>query len=220
MVDGETPRVLLCLSVFLYDPSVFTDLVTGPKNPLMKSRISFNQLKDITVSTLDNQPTTLGKVCEGRKGVVLSMLRRFGCVLCRDGAEKLSTIKPELDKLGVALVGVAPEHLGQDEFVKEEFFKGQLFVDEPRALYGALQTSRASIFSLLKPSVWFAASEARGRGKTGNLEGDGLQLGGTFAFDCNSGEALFMHYQENFGDHPDPHDVLKVTKNHFSEESQ
>lgn len=44
------------------------------------------------------------------------------------------------------------------------------------------------------------------------------QLGGTFVFDCKTGEALFTHYQDHFGDHPDPQEVLKVVKDHCSKE--
>ncbi|ELR15220.1 uncharacterized protein ACA1_219050 [Acanthamoeba castellanii str. Neff] len=182
-----------------------------------QTNIVFSQLKDIPLAALDGKSSsTLSQVCEGRQGVVLSMLRRFGCVLCRDGAAQLSTIKSDLDALNVGLVGVAPEHLGQDEFTKDGgYFKGDLFC----ANFGCnryAQTTRASIFSLLRPSVWKAASEAKSRGKDGNFQGDGLQLGGTFVFDCASGEVLFAHYQEHFGDHPDPQEVLKVVKDHFS----
>lgn len=210
----------------IYDPYTITEFLDSQFNPSpttntemkKQTNIVFSQLKDIPLAALDGKSSsTLSQVCEGRQGVVLSMLRRFGCVLCRDGAAQLSTIKSDLDALNVGLVGVAPEHLGQDEFTKDGgYFKGDLFVDEPRTLYTALHTTRASIFSLLRPSVWKAASEAKSRGKDGNFQGDGLQLGGTFVFDCASGEVLFAHYQEHFGDHPDPQEVLKVVKDHFS----
>jgi peroxiredoxin len=141
--------VLALLLLVVYDPYTITAFLDAQfdnpsagddaKDQMKKQNIVFNQLKDIPLGSLDGKTTsTLAQVCEGRQGVVLSMLRRFGCVLCRDGAAQLSLVKPELDALNVALVGVAPEHLGQDEFTQDGYFKGELFVDEPRALYTAL----------------------------------------------------------------------------------
>jgi peroxiredoxin len=140
----------------IYDPYTITEFLDSQFNPAsaasrtemkkQQTNIVFGQLKDIPLAALDGKSSsTLSQVCEGRQGVVLSMLRRFGCVLCRDGAAQLSTIKPDLDALNVGLVGVAPEHLGQDEFTKDGgYFKGELFVDEPRTLYTALHVRRVS----------------------------------------------------------------------------
>jgi len=119
-------------------------------------------------------------------------------------------------------VGVAPEFLGLEEFAKEGFFKGDLYIDETRNLYKAMKTSRASVFSLLRPAVWSSISGAKEKGFSGNMAGDGLQLGGTFVFDCRSGNILFAHYQDHFGDHANLDEVLQVVKEHFGpkEESQ
>ena len=40
----------------------------------------------------------------------------------------LSSLKPELDKKGVALVGVVHETIGVEEF--KPFFKGKIYLDE------------------------------------------------------------------------------------------
>jgi len=124
--------------------------------------------------------------------------------------------------VGVGLVGVGPEFLGVEEFAKEGYFKGDLYVDDARNLHKAMQTSRASVFSLLRPAFWSSVSRGKEKGFTGNLAGDGLQLGGTFVYDCESGNLLFSYYQDHFGDHANLDEVLHVVKEHFGpkEESQ
>jgi len=142
--------------------------------------------------------------------------------LSREGASELSSLKPQLDQVDVGLVGVGPEFLGVEEFAKEGYFKGDLYVDESRQLYQAMKTTRASAFSLLRPAVWSSISKSKEKGFSGNLVGDGLQLGGTFVFDCESGRLLFAHYQDHFGDHANLDEVLQVVKDNFGpkEESQ
>ena len=50
------------------------------------------------------------------------MIRRPGCLLCREEASELSTIKGDLDKIGVKLIGIAHEIQGVAEF--KSYFKG------------------------------------------------------------------------------------------------
>eukprot|EP00005_Dracoamoeba_jomungandri_P000102 CAMPEP_0174251962 /NCGR_PEP_ID=MMETSP0439-20130205/1627_1 /TAXON_ID=0 /ORGANISM="Stereomyxa ramosa, Strain Chinc5" /LENGTH=132 /DNA_ID=CAMNT_0015332421 /DNA_START=295 /DNA_END=693 /DNA_ORIENTATION=+ len=125
-----------------------------------------------------------------------------------------------MDDRNVALVGIGVEFLGVEEFEKEGFFTGNLLVDEGKKLYNYLETSRTNLFSLMKPSVISSILRANNAGFSGNTVGDGLQLGGTFIFDCKNGEMLFSHHQTHFGDHPDLEAVKAVLIDNFDVKEQ
>jgi hypothetical protein len=61
--------------------------------------------------------------------IVLTFLRRFGCLFCRQGAKELSTLTPVLAAHNIKLVGVGLEELGVKDFVDGQYFNGDLYVD-------------------------------------------------------------------------------------------
>lgn len=55
-------------------------------------------------------------------------IRRPGCILCRQEAASLSTLKPILDKSGICLYGVIHEIEGVEGF--KPYFTGEIYYDE------------------------------------------------------------------------------------------
>lgn len=76
--------------------------------------------------------------------VVITFLRRFGCLFCRQGAKELSTITPALESHGVKNICVGLEDFGLDDFVKGEFFNGDMYVDIGKQNYKDIGYKRYS----------------------------------------------------------------------------
>jgi len=125
----------------------------------------------------------------------------------------VSAIKPILDSNDVKLVGVGLEELGVQEFIDEQYFKGELYIDTEKKSYNALGFKRFGFFGLI-PAVLSAASRlaqsrAKSLGMTGNLAGDGYQNGGALVIGKN-GETLFHYVQQGAPDHASNLDLLKA----------
>lgn len=62
---------------------------------------------------------------------------------------------------------------------------------------------KSVFFTIFLPTFF----QANALGITGNMKGDGMQLGGTFVIE-KGGNVLFHHKQTGFGDHPKLTDLL------------
>ena len=47
---------------------------------------------------------------------------------------QLSEIQPQLQKANIRLIGIGLEWLGVEDFIKGNYFKGELFIDDVRLL--------------------------------------------------------------------------------------
>ena len=87
------------------------------------------------------------------------LMRRFGCRLCRGSAMELSRALPHLKAKGVRCIAVGLEQLGVDEFVEGKFWDGELYIDEGKKAYKALQlqsTGDKSSYLSSSPSLRLA----------------------------------------------------------------
>lgn len=94
---------------------------------------------------------------------VIVAVRRPGCQLCRAEVFELHRIKPALDKAGVRLIAVLHEALPEQvaEF-KADFWPGELYLDETKAVFTAVgggSLRRGSLIAFLNPfsRIWCAA---------------------------------------------------------------
>jgi len=129
--------------------------------------------------------------------------------LCREEAQELSSLQPELTSLGVALHGVVHESKGVDQF--RPFFKGDLHLDAERRFYGPKQRTMF-LSGLVRPSVWKALSRAKKKGVTGNFEGEGRILGGLFVVGPGDQGILYEYREAVFGDHAPLEEVMAAAK--------
>lgn len=81
--------------------------------------------------------------------VVITFLRRFGCLFCRQAAKELSTLTPILAAHNVKNVGVGLEELGLEEFVEGKFFNGDLYVDVEKKTFKDIGFKRWGIMSMI-----------------------------------------------------------------------
>lgn len=103
--------------------------------------------------------------------------------------------------------------MGVDEFVKGNFFSGDLFIDTKKQSYKALGFKRLNIFNIF-PSVFGKKarelnSEAKKDNLGGNMTGDGMQNGGLLVVD-KGGKLLFSFKQDLATDHAENADILKA----------
>jgi prostamide/prostaglandin F2alpha synthase len=153
------------------------------------------------------------------KPAVLILLRRFGCLLCRAHCIRMSRIKSTLDQNGIRLIAIGFDSRGYSAFSRGNYFTGEVFIDEDQVIYKALQLERVSSLKMMYDV--FISTEGRKVVKDANelgidgsdLEGDGLQLGGTYIVNAG-GEVLFGEKQTSVISHVGPDKILEVLTSH------
>ena len=154
--------------------------------------------------------------------LLINWLRRFGWSLCRLGAYELTSTLNEAseeikNKLNWIAIGLAK--LDYENFVKDDYFKnGLIYLDEKKETYKSLNFTSMGLFSgfgMLNPKVYLKSYEASKKGISGNLQGDGTQLGGLIIVN-SSGEVIFSHVQKNYTDQPDINEIIKIIENYNS----
>ncbi|MBN9661802.1 MAG: redoxin domain-containing protein [Acidobacteria bacterium] len=137
--------------------------------------------------------------------VLLVFLRHTGCMFCREALADLARQQQEIEAQGARLVLV---HMGNEAHVAGFFRQYGLenvprISDTERTLYRAFALSRASLFSLLSPKVWWRAFQVSvlGRHGVGPVAGDGFQLPGAFLI--FHGEIVRTYRHQSPADRPD-----------------
>lgn len=137
--------------------------------------------------------------------VLLVFLRHTGCMFCREALADLARQQQEIEAQGARLVLV---HMGNDATAADLFTHYGLenvprIGDAERNLYRAFALSRASLFSLISPRVWWRAFQVSvlGRHGMGPVAGDGFQLPGAFLL--FHGEIVRTYRHQSPADRPD-----------------
>lgn len=126
-------------------------------------------------------------------------------------------VKAEEDypkKFNFIAIGLA--NLDYEDFVKNNFFKGNIYIDETKETYKALGfgvMGMTSLFGMANPMMYYKSFQATRRGITGNLKGDGTQLGGTIIVN-KEGDIIYNHSQSNYSDEPNSKEIIEVIKNY------
>ncbi|KAJ7529232.1 hypothetical protein O6H91_15G039300 [Diphasiastrum complanatum] len=193
-------------------------------------------IKDIEIEKLqgpsDSKFLKIGSLWESQT-VVLHILRRFGCRLCRANALELSKIVPDLESQNIRVIAVGLERLGMEEFLKGGFWKYELYLDEGKKLHQALNLKSLGVFKTLNMILTdkeVKTALQKTKEVPGDLKGDGRQLGATLVF-AKGGAVLMDFRQRNFADHPtnasileacgiDPGLISEITKNSSAGDSQ
>jgi len=146
-------------------------------------------------------------------GVVIYFLRRFGCPVCRWISKELNQIKSVLESNNFKLVGVGPEKLGSEDFIKGNFWNGDLYIDDNKSMYKTIGFSRFSMMGALGAAIDKETrninSQAGKVGITGNLKGDKLQLGGLLIVE-KGGKVLKYYKQVKASDYLKNSEILEV----------
>lgn len=178
-------------------------------------------LDNITLKRVTSEAGPLGAPIKASSlwsptGAVVFVVRRPGCILCREEAMDLSTkLLPQLKASGKPapkLVAVVDETTSVDGFLEAFAEKGgetQTYLDEARGFKLALGDRWLGIQGLLYPSVWKNGKRAQTKYPEleGDLKGEGRRLGGLLVVD-KKGEVQYSYLEKVFGDHAPMEEVL------------
>lgn len=134
-----------------------------------------------------------------KNGAVIMAVRRPGCFLCREEASELSSLKPQLDQLGIPLYAVVKEKIGTEVEDFQHYFKGEIFLDEKKKFYGP-HKRKMLLMGFIRLGVWQNFLRAWKNGYSGNLEGEGFILGGVYVIGAGKQGVLLEHREREFGD--------------------
>ncbi|KAJ9090494.1 hypothetical protein DSO57_1001952 [Entomophthora muscae] len=169
-------------------------------------------LEGIVVRSLDGECQVLSDLWRDQV-VILKVLRRFGCPLCRYESRLLSDLKPYFDELNVRLVGVGFEEVGLQEFMDGKYWEWDLFLDPSRSVHSALRLETMGLLQGLRDvaslATRMATAAASRMGLIEELGGDGFQLGGTFIITPTRG-VVYEYRQVGTGTFPSIKDIIAI----------
>jgi thiol-disulfide isomerase/thioredoxin len=133
--------------------------------------------------------------------VIIYIIRRPGCPLCREQAELISDLVEYSFPSGVKLVGVVHEDVYRDDittFKKKYFGNNPVYFDREKGFYKAQGNRKLGLYALLWPKVISAINRARAKKIESTTNGEGTRLGGLLVL--NREKIWFEHREEYFGD--------------------
>ncbi|KAM3592122.1 uncharacterized protein V6R79_013079 [Siganus canaliculatus] len=174
----------------------FTDMfLTQPVEATLR------HLEETELRTLKGEPKTV---------MARTLWEKSGAVIMAEAAE-LSSLKPQLDELGVPLYAVVKEDVGTEIQNFRPYFKGEIFLDEKRRFYGPRER-RMGLLGFLRVGVWLNGLRAFKNGFMGNVLGEGFVLGGVFVVGRGLQGILLEHREIEFGDKVNIVEVLQAAR--------
>lgn len=187
---------------------------------------------DTILKDTGGNPVQAGSLWSGNQPVLVVILRRPGCLLCRDQAISIWNSRDTLHQMcsssngtkgPIQLVCVLHEWKEREvEAFTKDYWHGELYYDESKAFYKAIHggvLKKGSLASFLNPfsKAWKHIREANKRGnvKDHNMEGDGLTLGGLVVLDCPNGNPVFTFEEQTFGDKASMEDIVKAVRSMY-----
>lgn len=131
--------------------------------------------------------------------------------MCREEAAELSSLKPQLDELGVPLYAVVKEDVGTEVQNFRPYFQGEIFLDEKRRFYGPRER-KMGVLAFLRVGVWMNGLRAFKKGFMGNVLGEGYVLGGVFVIGQGQQGILLEHREIEFGDKVNTEVVIEAAR--------
>lgn len=135
---------------------------------------------------------------------VLTFLRHFGCLFCREWLADLNAHRAELEAAGLQTIAVAMGEPRHNQRYCGTLAPGvDCLTDETTAPYAAFGLGRGKVLGeLVSPGVMAAGARATRKGFVpGQPVGDVMMLPGTFVID-RQGVVRFAYYSAHAGDHP------------------
>ncbi|KAJ3352987.1 hypothetical protein GGF32_003240 [Allomyces javanicus] len=164
---------------------------------------------------VDPEKTVLSQTLWQDRPTMIVLIRRPGCLLCREEAFNLANQRDHLQKeLGIRMVAVVNQSFGAQDFA-DNYWKGTCFFDKDLGFFKAMgdgQIRKGSLLQLMKPSVLANMARARKTKLDSNLDGDGTILGGLLIVGPGDKGIVYEYPETEFGDHAPMETVLETCK--------
>jgi len=109
------------------------------------------------------------------------------------------------------LAGIVHELRGTKEF--QPYLNASVYFDENKEFFDAIGNRWVGLdFIFHLPSIIRNGRRASNEGFKGNYEGEGRLLGGVLVIGPGTQGVIFDYREKEFGDHPDPQEVLKAAR--------
>ncbi|KAI3646349.1 hypothetical protein MP228_009277 [Amoeboaphelidium protococcarum] len=148
--------------------------------------------------------------------VFFVVVRRTGCVACRELVNEIMVNSAEISKLyNVKFVAVIKEIIQEDLAGYREYFNGDVYLDTELGMFKALTGGKLvkhSLFSqMLRGQMWKGVKRALDNGiKNGSLSGDSTVFGG---FILAAKEGVFYQHNQELGVLPSMKEVFEALSN-------
>jgi len=149
--------------------------------------------------------------------VVVMVIRRPGCVLCRYQARELwDHLKADLDDLGVGMACIVHEWMDREIEAFSRYWPGDMYLDVDKEFFkmvGGGRPLKPNRLALLNPfsAKWRRIVHAMTKVHEGNLVGQEL-MGGVLVLsgvaDRAAGSLMYMHVERDLGLPAPLHEVL------------
>ncbi|CAG9460198.1 unnamed protein product [Pedinophyceae sp. YPF-701] len=182
----------------------------------VESLFEGSRLKDLNGEVIPGEEVAASDIYKDAPTVVV-VIRRPGCVACRDTAQKLWARKSDFDDLGVQMVAVVHQGFpGEIKRFKAGYWPGSVFLDSEKKFYETVGEGKVRVGSLrwlLNPfsRAWRNIRAAIRGGVSGNFAGDGTTLGGLLVLAAGGG-IEYAFQETDFGDAAPVEDVLAAAK--------
>lgn len=147
---------------------------------------------------------------------VFALMRHSGCTFCREYAAQLQAARSEFESAGLGVVIILQSSVdGVASFREKLGLTWPCLSDVDLVSYRAFGLQRGSIGQLLGPRVWWRGFQAfvKGHG-VGLLDGDGLQLGGTFGVGTD-GRIVYSRPNRDASDNPTAAEIIPAMTRHL-----
>merc|ERR1711904_8464 len=163
------------------------------------------------VVTTKGEDVKLGSVLSKDKPVLLWVMRRFSCPLCRGYAVQLrDEVGKKAQVKGVQMVGLGLEMVGLESFQEGKFWTGDLIVENPQQeVHKFLNLKRASVLKMFDIGMLRKGAQMQKEYGGNATEGDGFVLGGVFIMD-KAGKCVYEFRQKNFKVDASTTEILEV----------
>lgn len=131
--------------------------------------------------------------------------------MCREEASELSSLKPQLDTLGVPLYAVVKEDIGTEVQDFRPYFAGEIFLDVKKCFYGPRER-KMGLSAFLRLGVWRSGLRAFRNGFKGNVFGEGFVLGAVYVIGAGQQGIFLEHREMEFGDKVNILAVLRAAR--------
>lgn len=162
---------------------------------------------DVELLTPAGAPARLSSVLTRR--TVVPIVRYYGCMPCRNFLHQLESVRDELARGGVDVVGVGRAADYQATYLAEHGITYPLLLDPDEALYRAIGLGRFPWWKVLAPGTWLRYVRAAKGARQGRITNHPLQSPGVVILDPDR-SVVFVFRGETIGDYPPVRDVVRV----------